>query len=143
MSVKGCVPSTHHAQLVFRRIGARRGWLSLVIQQHCSCTSSEAPLCCREGWKLVYAGSRTTQPSESRYSPTEGEALAISWALNHSRIFTLGCKNILIATDHKPLLGILKDRDLCTIANPRILRWLKESTLRWDHSMSHNPGKWH
>ena len=83
----------------------------LLLQQHCSCTSSKAPLC-RDGWKLVYAGSRTTQPSESRYSPTEGEALAVSWALNHSRIFALGRKNILISTDHKPLLSIFKDRDL-------------------------------
>ena len=114
----------------------------LLLQQHCSCKSAKAPLCCPDGWKLVYAGSRVTQPSESRYSPTEGEALAVSWALHHSRLFTLGCKNLLTSVDHKPLLGIFKNRSLDSIDNPRILN-LKESTLRWDFGISHNPGKWH
>ena len=114
----------------------------LLLQQHCSCKSTKAPLCCPDGWKLVYAGSRVTQPSESRYSPTEGEALAVSWALHHSRLFTLGCNNLLVSVDHKPLLGIFKNRSLDSIDNPRILN-LKESTLRWDFTISHNPGKWH
>ena len=48
----------------------------------------------------------------------------------------------MISTDHKPLLGIFKDRDLCSIKNPRI-QSLKEDTLAWRFSVTYNPGKWH
>ena len=34
------------------------------------------------------------------------------WALEDSRIFTLGCDDLVIATDHKPLVKILDDRAL-------------------------------
>ena len=75
--------------------------------------------CCTDGWKLIFAGSRFTKPAESRYSPTEGKALAVAGALNHSKMFTLGCTNLVVSVDHKPLLGILNDRDLGNINNPR------------------------
>ena len=112
----------------------------LLLHKYCKC-KEDSPVCCPEGWKLVYAGSRFLTPTESRYSPTEGEALAVSWSLKHSRIFTLGCSNLLIAVDHKPLLGILNNRDIDTIANPR-LQNLKESTLGWRFAITHCPGKW-
>ena len=67
----------------------------LLFQKHCSCelpqpTNPTMKFCCESGWKTVYAGSRFTNPAESNYSPTEGEALAVAWALKTSRIFTLG-----------------------------------------------------
>ena len=74
--------------------------------------------CCNDGWKLIYAGSRFTNDAESRYSPTEGEALAVAWALRTSRLFTLGCPKLTVVTDHKPLLGILNSRDLGSIKKP-------------------------
>ena len=80
----------------------------LLLQKHCDC-EMDTPICCKDGWKLIFAGSRFTKPAESRYSPTEGEALAVSWALHHSRMYTLGCDNLLVAVDHKPLLGIFND----------------------------------
>jgi len=40
------------------------------------------------------------------------------------------------------LLGILNDRDLSTIANPKIFK-LKERTLGFQFSVKHCPGKWH
>ena len=48
-----------------------------------------------------------------------------------------------MSTDHKPLLGILRDnRTLDGIKNPRILG-LKERTLMYNFSIQYNPGKWH
>ena len=61
--------------------------------------------------------------------------------LKHSRSFTLGCPNLFVATDHKPLLGIFNDRDLRSILNPWAQN-LKEGTLPWHVSISHCPGKW-
>merc|ERR1712015_364809 len=48
-------------------------------------------------------------PAESRYAPIEGELAAIKWALQKTRIFTLGAKKLIICTDHKPLVSILKN----------------------------------
>ena len=114
----------------------------LLLQKYCACTLDKAPLCCREGWKLVFAGSRFTKGAEARYSPTEGEALAVTWALNHAEIFTKGCKNLLVSTDHKPLLGIFNSKPFEDIKNPRLAR-LKEHTLQFTFSVKHNAGKWH
>ena len=69
----------------------------------------------------MLAGGRFTLPAESRYSPTEGECLAVAVGLEQSKFYTLGCPRLYIATDHKPLVGILCDRALDTIGNPRIV----------------------
>ena len=114
----------------------------LLLQQHCTCISTNIPTCCPTGWKLVYAGSRFTNASESRYSPTEGEALAVTWSLQHSRMFTLGCTKLVVSVDHKPLLGIFNNRELSSIKNLWLLN-LKESTFAWTFNMTYNPGKWH
>ena len=112
-----------------------------LLQKYCDCSLANAPICCPEGWKLVFAGSRFTQGAECSYSPTEGEALALSWSINHAKNYVLGCKNLLIATDHKPLLGIFNDRELNTISNPRTSK-LKENTLHYQFKIQHCPGKW-
>ena len=119
----------------------------LLLQKHCICkppdpTDPTLQACCETGWKLVYAGSRFTNPAESRYSPTEGEALAVAWALKTSRLFTLGSPKLIVVTDHKPLLGIFNGRDLDSIKNPRIRR-LKEHTLDYAFQIKHCPGKFH
>ena len=54
-------------------------------------------------------GSCFTHPAESRYAPIEGEALAVAVALTKARHFVLGCSDLTIATDHKPLLKIFGD----------------------------------
>ena len=119
----------------------------LLLQKHCKCPDPD-PLestlqpCCESGWKTCYAGSRFTNDAESRYAPTEGEALAVAWALKTSRLFTLGCPKLIIVTDHKPLLGILNNRDLGSIKNPRIRR-IKEHTLDYKFEIKHCPGKLH
>ena len=112
----------------------------VLLQKYCTCDPI-SPVCCNKGWKLVFAGSRFTTPIESRYAPTEGEALALSWSLTHSRVFTLGCTDLTVCVDHKPLLGVFKDRELSSILNPRI-QMLKESTLPWRFNIVYAPGKW-
>ena len=100
----------------------------VVLQQYCQCPTAIASTCCPEGWHLVFGGSRSTSPTESRYAPTEGEALAVSWRLNNARMFALGCKD-LILLQIKPLLKIFNHRDVSTITNPRLFK-LKEKTLQ-------------
>ena len=75
-------------------------------------------------------GSRFTHTAESRYTTVEGEALT---ALNKARYFVLGCRDLIVAVDHKPLLKLLDDRALDDIPNPR-LRNLKEKTLNPQYS---------
>ena len=112
------------------------GWI--LQQKVCECRTI-SPLCCDDGWRLVLAGGRFTIPAESRYSPTEGEALAVVVGLESSKYYTLGCKRLVVATDHKPLVSILGDRAMDTIANPRLLR-IKEKALPWVFDIIHVPG---
>ena len=114
----------------------------VLLQKFCSCTMDAAPNCCKEGWHLIYAGSRFTTDAESRYAPVEGEALAVVYALEKCRIFVLGCPDLLVVVDHKPLVKILGDRSLEDIKNPRLFN-MKEKTLMYDYKIKHVPGTWH
>ena len=51
----------------------------------------------------------------------------------------LGCDKLMVALDHKPLLGVLNDKSLDDIENPRI-QGLKEKTLRYRFSIVHMAG---
>ncbi len=106
----------------------------LLLQKHCQCATVSL-VCCENGWKLIYAGSRFTNQAESNYAPTKGEALAVAWSLEHSRLFTLGCPALMVTIDHKPLLGIFNDRALDKITNPRVQN-IKERTLPYGGSLS-------
>ena len=112
-----------------------------LLQKTCKCQEL-TPTCCKGGWELTYAGSRFTTSAETRYHPVEGEALSAAWSLHKTRHFTLGCKTLILAVDHKPLLKILGDRELAEIDNPRILNF-KEKTLRWSFKVVHVPGVLH
>jgi transposase InsO family protein len=113
-----------------------------LLQKHCRCQMSKAPYCCKDGWHLIFAGSRFTTSAESRYSPCEGEALAVAYALEKCRMFVLGCTDLTIATDHKPLVKILGDGNMDSIKNPRLFN-IKERTLRFDYTIKHVPGAGH
>ena len=113
-------------------------WL---FQKHCDCLGIK-PFCCHEGWQITLVGSRFTHPAESRYAPVEGEALAVADTLDKARFFVLGCEDLIIAVDHKPLLKIFGNRSLEDISNAR-LRNLKEKTLRYRFTMIHVPGVRH
>ena len=110
-------------------------WL---LQKHCECPDTKL-FCCRDGWQITLVGSRFTHAAETNYAPIEGEALALADSLEKARYFVLGCQDLIVAVDHKPLLRIFNDRALHAIANPR-LRNLKEKTLRYRFRMIHVPG---
>ena len=95
--------------------------------------------CCATGWVLILAGGWFTHPSESRYSPVEEEALAVVEGLEGAKDYILGMKNLVIATDHQPLLGVFK-RPLGEIDNPRLLN-LVQKTLWYQFRMVHVPRK--
>ena len=114
-------------------------WIGHVLfQKHCNCPD-EKLFCCHDGWKVTLIGSRFTSPAESRYKPIEGEALAVAEGLDNTRFFVLGCANLTVSVDHKPLLKILSDRCLEDIPNTR-LRNLKEKTLRYKFKIVYVPG---
>ena len=116
-----------------------RGIGYFLLQQHCSC-SSGIPDCCPGGWRIALAGSRFLTPAEQRYAAIEGEALAVTWGLEQTRYFTQGCDNLVVITDHKPLVKIFGDRTLDEITNSRLFR-LKQRTLPWRFDIKHLPGK--
>ena len=120
---------------------SKQGMGFLLLQKYCNCSMNKAPVCCSDGWHLIFAGSRYCTDAESRYAPVEGEASAIAWALNKCRMFVMGCPNLVVVTDHAPLLGIFGDRDLSKITNPRLFK-LKEKTMMYRFSIQHCPGKW-
>ena len=85
-------------------------------------------------------GSSFNSPAESNYAPIESECLSVVNALNKTRYYTQGCDKLIVGTDHKPLLVVLNERSLESIANPR-LEMLKEKTLGWRFELIHIPGK--
>ena len=121
---------------------SKEGMGFLLLQKYCECPVDKAPVCCPDGWRLVFAGSRFCNPAESRYAPIEGEAAAIAYSLKKARMFVMGCRDLIVITDHEPLVSVLGDRELADITNPRLAK-LKEKTLRYRFSIQHNPGKWH
>ena len=93
-------------------------------------------------WRLIFAGSRFTTDVESRYTPVEGEALAVVHTLEKCSIFVQGCPNLTTVVDHKPLVKILGDRNLEDIKNPHLLS-LKDKTLIYRFHIQHIPGTQH
>ena len=110
-----------------------------LLQKHCSCPG-KTPTCCRIGWHLTLVGSRFLHDAETRYAPIEGECLAVAYGLQQTRYFVLGCPDLIVATDHKLLLGLLNDRSLASIENRRLLN-LKEKTLAYKFRVIHVPGR--
>ena len=62
------------------------GWI--LQQKTCKCPII-SPRCCNTGWELVLAGGKFNIPAETRYSPTEGESLAVAVALEVGRVRVL------------------------------------------------------
>ena len=73
-----------------------------------------------DGMKVCYYKSRLLDTTESRYSTTEREALAIYWCLTELRNY-IGDSEITIETDHKPLINMHKKS---AYGNKRIDNWL-------------------
>ncbi|QQP38294.1 Uncharacterized protein FKW44_018834, partial [Caligus rogercresseyi] len=108
-------------------------------QKHCEC-DAQTPDCCNDGWRVTLVGSRFLSQTEQKYAPIEGEMLGVAWALEQTRYFIHGCDNLIVVTDHKPLVKLLGDRTLDEIPNMRLFR-LKQRTLLWRFQIFHLPGK--
>ena len=74
-----------------------------------------------DNYKVVAYASRGLSDTETRYSQTEKEALAIVWAVEHFHLFLYGNEFTLI-TDHKPLETIYGSST--SKPSARIERWV-------------------
>ncbi|GFO47397.1 enzymatic polyprotein [Plakobranchus ocellatus] len=97
----------------------------LLKQKYCKC-SSKTPACCPHDWKLCLVGSRFITPAKSRYAPIEVESHTLAYALQQTRYYTLGCSDLIVATDHE-------------IDNRRLLN-LKEKTHAHRLTITHVSG---
>ena len=118
---------------------SKKGIGFLLAQKHCECGPDDSFGCCQDGWKITLAGSRFLSSAEKNYAPVEGEALAVAWALEQTRYFTMGCNKLKIIVDHKPLTKLFGDRRLDEIDNPRLFR-LKRRTLMWRFQIEYRRG---
>ena len=66
--------------------------------------------------------------------------LGVVEVLNKAKHFVLGCEKLILAVDHKPLLGLLNDKSLADIDNPRLIM-LKEKTLWYNFQVVWVPGQ--
>ena len=85
-------------------------------------------------------GYRFYTGAVSQYAPVEVEALGVAWALNKARHYIMGCPEIYVGVDHKPLLGIYSSkRGLADIDNSR-LRNLADKATRYRFQTFHVKG---
>ena len=117
---------------------SRCGICYVLWQKLCECEKVQL-LCCRTGWVMVTFGSRFCSLAELRYHPIEGELLGVAWALEKTKVYTLGSDRLLILVDHKPLIGLLEQRELGDIDNPRLMH-LAERLVRWSFRIEHIAG---
>ena len=120
---------------------SKDGIVCPLLQQYCECILKMLLFVAQMVGDLFLLDLFTT-PTEAGYSPKEDESLAVARALDNARMFVLGCRDLTVSTDHKPLLGIFHDRNLSSIPNDRISS-LKENTFRYQFSIQFCPGKWH
>ena len=86
--------------------------------------------------KVIAYASRALTDTESRYSQTEREALAVVWACEYFHLYLFG-QSFTVISDHKPLEGIYNHPTSRT--NARIERWnLRLQT--YDFVLKYRPG---
>jgi len=83
--------------------------------------------------------ARFTTEIESRYAPTEGEALAVVRSLEHAKMFVLRCNDLIVIIAHyweSSTIAIL-----VLWPTPRLQKF-KGWTLWFQFSIQYCPGKW-
>lgn len=87
---------------------------------------------------IAYA-SRTLSPAEKNYGQVEKEALAMVYGVTKFHKYLYG-REFLLQTDHKPLLGLLKeDKQIPAMASARIQRWAL-TLSNYQYILEHTPG---
>lgn len=84
--------------------------------------------------------SRCLTETEKGYAMCEKELLAITFIMSKFHHFIYGHKNIVVHTDHQPLLSIIK-KDLHKIKNNRLKR-LKMKLFPYQFELKYLPGKY-
>jgi hypothetical protein len=88
-----------------------------------------------EGVREVVAfASRTLTKTESRYAQIEKEALGLTWACEKFKEYIMGL-NVVLETDHKPLLQILQTKNLDELT-PRLQRF-RIRLMRYTYSVKY------
>lgn len=83
---------------------------------------------------IAYA-SRTLNDTETNYSTTEKELLAIIFAVNHFRPYLYGHKFTLV-TDHRPLVWLHNAKD----PTSKLMRW-RIKLNEYDYNIVYKPGR--
>jgi len=86
-------------------------------------------------FKPITYGSRSLSDTETRYSQTEREALAVLWSCQRFHHYVYD-RHVNIHTDHKPLIKLLTSK---SIAPPRIMRWILHLQV-YDFTLTYVPG---
>ena len=89
-------------------------------------------------WKPIAYISRALTVTEQRYTQTEKEALAVTWACERFRDYLVDL-HFHIETDHKPLVPLLTSKNLDEL--PIRVQCFRLRLMRFSYSMSHVPGK--
>ena len=92
-----------------------------------------------QNWRPVFYASRSLTLTEQRYAQVEKEALASTWCCEKFADFLIGLRKFTIETDHKPLLSLLKKKNLDELT-PRIQRF-RMRLLRFSYDVEYTPGK--
>ncbi|GAB1602673.1 hypothetical protein Ahia01_000547000, partial [Argonauta hians] len=88
--------------------------------------------------QVVQFASRALTDTEQRYSQTEREALAVTWACEHLHVYLFGSPTVTIYTDHKPLVSLFESPKIKLPA--RIERWVMR-TQAYNLKIVYRPGK--
>lgn len=89
--------------------------------------------------RLIAAASRSLLDAETRYAAIEKEALGVCWAMDRFAQYILGMEDVIVETDHKPLVPLLGNMFLDRLP-PRIQRF-KLRLQRFSYTMKHISGK--
>ena len=87
---------------------------------------------------IAYA-SRTLSPAEKNYRQVGKKALAMGYGVIKFHSYLYG-REFLLQTDHKPLLGLLKeDKQIPVMASARIQHWAL-TLSNYQYILEHRPG---
>ena len=111
-----------------------------MFQKYCNCVTEVGPAWGEDHWKLILSGSRFISDAESIYAPVEEESLALVYGLEACWMFVLGCPELLVTVDHKPLIKIFSDKAMADIKKTPRLFSLKERCLTYRFRIKHLPG---
>ena len=91
-----------------------------------------------EQWKPVAYCSRSLTSAERRYAQIEKELLATVWSCERYYVYLRGL-HITVQTDHKPLVPLINNKDLCDV--PLRCQRLLMRLMKYNCSAVYTPGK--